>query len=86
MWRANTGGARTPSGRYVKFNTEGTADHIGVIKGGRFLAIESKAPDGVQSDDQRVVQRAIEERGGLYILARSVEDVRVALRAAGVNC
>lgn len=42
---------------------------------GRFLGIEVKTKRGVQSPDQKLFQRRCEALGGVYILARSVEDV-----------
>jgi hypothetical protein len=87
MWRANTGAARSKNRkRFVRFNTDGTADFIGCLApDGRFFAIECKSLNGVQSSDQIVFQGAMEQRGGLYILARCVEDVRRALRSVGIN-
>ena len=46
---------------------------------GRFIGIEAKTYDGVQSPIQKIRQRQIEESGGLYVLARSVEDVEDAV-------
>ncbi len=46
------------------------------VKVGRFLAIEVKAAKGKQSLEQFAFQKAVEENGGLYILARSVDDVK----------
>lgn len=43
---------------------------------GRFFAIEVKAPKGKQSDEQASFQKAVENAGGIYILARSLEDVQ----------
>jgi hypothetical protein len=50
------------------------------LPGGRFLGIEVKAPKGKQSDDQLAMQAQIENKGGLYIVARSLDDVLNALR------
>lgn len=43
---------------------------------GRYYAIEAKTPTGRQSQWQKIRQKQIEEAGGAYILARSVDDVR----------
>jgi hypothetical protein len=43
--------------------------------GGRYIAIECKSQDGRQRPEQKSFQRAVERSGGLYVLARSVEDV-----------
>lgn len=95
IWRANTGvgwfagGAparKTDPGAYpVHFGTPGQADISGlVLPAGRRLEIECKAKTR-QSDDQKSFQRMIENFGGLYVLARSLEDVDRALAALGVT-
>lgn len=43
---------------------------------GLYIGIEAKTPDGVQSRIQKTRQAQIEEAGGVYLLARSVDDVR----------
>lgn len=50
--------------------------------GGRFLAIEVKTGRAVQTVEQQTYQRIVEMMGGLYVLARSVEDVAEALSPA----
>ena len=42
---------------------------------GMFIGIEAKTYDGVQSNIQKLRQKQIEQAGGTYILARSVNDV-----------
>lgn len=48
---------------------------------GRYVAIETKAPKGVLSEDQKNFKAAVEAAGGLYIVARSLDDVIQALDA-----
>jgi hypothetical protein len=81
IWRQNTGVASF-GGRKVRFGVPGQADVTGVIVGGRRLEIEVKSATGRQSKEQADYQRIIERFGGLYILARSVQDVRDALLEA----
>lgn len=45
--------------------------------------IEVKTPRGVQSEYQKIFQQNIESYGGIYILARGLEDVQHL--AKGVN-
>lgn len=74
LWRANVGAARF--GRHVvRFGVPGQADLTGILPGGIRLEIEVKAPNGRQSREQQAFQRMIERFGGVYVLARSVEDV-----------
>ena len=57
----------------------GWPDVTGLLPGGRFLGVECKAGRGRQNEAQKSMQYEIEQRGGLYILARSVEDIEAAL-------
>ena len=75
LWRQNTGAARIGR-RFIRFGVPGQADLTGILPGGRRVEIETKSPDGRQTPDQRAFQALIERFGGLYVLARSVEDVR----------
>lgn len=83
--RVNTGAA-VVKGRLVRFGVPGTADICGVLApAGRFLAIECKSATGKQRKAQVTFQRVVEAMGGIYVLARSVDDVDRALAALGVT-
>jgi hypothetical protein len=82
LLRQNTGAARDRRGGFVRFGIPGQADISGILAGGRRIEIECKSPTGRQSEDQRRWQAMIEKFGGLYVLARSTEDVRAALQSA----
>jgi len=84
LWRANVGVARMGR-RVVRFGVAGQADLTGILPDGRRLEIEVKSPSGRQASAQRSYQAMIERFHGVYILARSVEDVRRQLAAAGVR-
>ena len=79
IWRANTGVAQIDK-RFIRFGVPGQADLTGILPDGRRLEIEAKSPTGRQSDDQKNFQRMIEKFDGVYVLARSVDDVWNALR------
>ena len=87
LWRNNVGVARTLDGqRMRRFGVPGSADILGILKPkGRMVAIEVKGPRGRLSDKQGLWQQMFEDHGGLYIVARSVEDVTVGLRDAGIT-
>lgn len=74
LWRSNSGVARMGD-RVVRFGIPGQADLTGILPDGRRLEIEVKSANGVQSPEQRAYQKMIEKFNGVYILARSVEDV-----------
>ena len=78
IWRANSGVARYGK-RTVAFGLPGQADLTGILPGGIRLEIEVKGPRGRQSANQRYYQEMIEGFGGVYVLARSVEDVHRAI-------
>jgi len=78
IWRANAGVARF-DGRTVRFGVPGQADLTGILPGGRRLEIEVKSDSGRQTKNQKNYENIINGRGGLYILARSVDDVATAL-------
>lgn len=76
IWRNNTGVGRSLSGqRVIRFGLVGSADLLGILRGGRFLAVEVKTKRGRQSKAQRNFQRMIESMGGVYVLARDVQTV-----------
>ena len=80
LWRANAGAAeyedpKTGQTRMVRFGTPGQADLSGLLNDGTRLEIEVKAPGRMQSIQQRNFQNMINDFGGIYILAYSVDDV-----------
>ena len=84
VWRQNVGIALTPDGRrVVAFGQRGSADVSGILNDGRRLEIEVKSARGRQSKHQRAFQTMIEAFNGVYVLARSVDDVWAGLRDAG---
>lgn len=83
LWRNNTGRLLNPkSGRWVAFGLKGSADILGILQGGRFLAIETKTPAGRLRPEQIAFRRMVEGLGGLYVVARSVDDAVTAVEAA----
>jgi hypothetical protein len=85
LWRANTGGAVNPTGRFVRFGVPGQGDLSGILRlasgVGVRLEVEVKREDGRQSLDQKTFQHVIEKFGGCYVLAHSVEEASAAVNA-----
>lgn len=52
----------------------GDPDMIACVNG-MFIGIEAKTYEGTQSNIQKLRQRQIEDNGGVYIIARNVDDV-----------
>lgn len=79
LWRQNTGAAKFGKS-FVRFGLPGQADLSGILSpSGRAVFIECKSDRGKQSPEQITFQRFIEKHGGLYVLARTLNDVQVAL-------
>ena len=73
-YRMNTGAIKT-EGRFLRFGSPGMADVVAFTP--QTVAwIEVKGPKGIQSDAQKDFQKVHEGLGHVYILARSLDDVR----------
>ena len=77
-FRNNSGGFRKGK-HFVKFGSPGSPD-IFVLHKGKFYGIEVKDHAGKQSTEQIEFQYWMEKNGGVYILARSLEDVEGVLK------
>lgn len=74
-WRQNTGAFKPKdSNRFIRYGIPGCADILGVAKG-RFIAIECKSARGKTSPLQEAFKKHIEDHGGIYIVARSIDDL-----------
>jgi hypothetical protein len=83
-WSNPSGAVRIRPGKFMSFGKKGSSDIIGLLApGGKFLAVETKAPDGRLSPEQREFLEAVKQQGGLAVIARSWADVDRALREAG---
>ena len=83
VWRCNTGRLLNPqSGRWISFGLKGSADILGILRGGRFLAIETKTPEGRLRPEQRAFRGMILTFGGVYVVARSVADAVAGVEGA----
>lgn len=83
FWRQNNGATYDPKRRAFRSTTGtgykyGVPDVCAVIKG-RFVGLEVKSSTGVQSDNQKRLQEALEGCGGIYAIVRSVDDVQSVL-------
>lgn len=78
----DAGAAYRAGGFFGESIPVGWPDVTGLLPGGRFLGVEVKSARGRQSAAQKQMQDEIESRGGLYILAYSIEDVLKAIEGA----
>jgi len=60
----------------------GWPDLTGLLPDGRFIGVECKANRGRQSPAQKAMEREIRKRSGIYLLARSVEDLQNGIEDA----
>lgn len=72
--RQNTGSARI-GGRFVRFGWPGCSDVLGMLRDGRFLAVEVKGPTGRLRPGQAVFLERINGAGGVGFMARDLRDV-----------
>lgn len=82
LWRANTGAAQMANGQFVRFGIPGQADLSGITADGRRLEIEVKSATGRLRPDQVAFGKMIRRFGGIYIVARSVEEAVRQVEAA----
>jgi hypothetical protein len=81
-WRQNSGAARYESeagdSYYVSMTGKmrGVSDIIGLLPGGRFLAVECKWMDGRIKKHQQEFLDAVNRSGGLGVVVRSIAELR----------
>jgi hypothetical protein len=75
-WRQNSGAYKSEAGTWVRYGFTGCPDIIAVAKGtGQFVGIECKAGKNDLSEHQKRFRDRLEAEGGLYIVARSVDEL-----------
>ena len=88
-WRNNTGAYRPKEGprRFIRYGHPGSADFIGVTRGGKFIALEAKRPGGgEQSESQKEFEAKVLAQGGIYAIVRSVDEaMQVIDEAVGLR-
>ena len=60
---------------WVRTGKKGSGDVLACSPHGRWIEVECKSDQGEQSPEQFQRQVAIEARGGIYVLARSTDDL-----------
>lgn len=82
-WNNPSGAVRVASDRWLHFGKKGSSDILGCLPGGRFLAVEVKAPDGRLSPEQKEFLEKIRGLGGLALVVKSMRELDAALRREG---
>ena len=79
-WRNNAIGTPIKGGGFRPMKKKGISDILGILEGGKFLAIEVKTPQYFRTTpEQREFLLEINRRGGIGFVALCVEDVRKQL-------
>ena len=79
VWRNSVGAMHSvDTNTFVRFGLPGSPDIICIVPpNGQFVGIECKRRDGGRlSKEQQAFKRASELRGAIYVVARSVEDLK----------
>lgn len=82
--RMNSGAARVGD-RFIRFGWPGASDLIGMLRDGRLLAVECKAPAGRLRPTQTAFLSLVRQHGGVAIVARSCRDVFAVLGPPGAT-
>lgn len=75
--RQNSGAAKVGS-RFIRFGWRGCSDLLGMLKDGRLLAVECKAPKGRLRTEQEEFLSLVRQFGGMAFVARNAADVFAA--------
>jgi hypothetical protein len=63
---------------WIRTGKKGSGDIIACSPKGRWIEVEAKSDSGEQTPEQVARQKAIQSRGGVYIVARSTDDLEAA--------
>ena len=75
IWRNNSGGYKTAHGNFIRFGLKGSPDIVGATPLGRFIGVECKAGRNKLTDDQIAFRDKMQAKGGIYIEARTLDDL-----------
>lgn len=74
FWRNNTGAMKTEGGHFFRFGEVGSPDVLGILQGGRFVALEVKTAKGKTSESQGAwLSRAL-SLGAIAGVVRSIDE------------
>ncbi len=80
-WRCNSGMLRGAGGGPVRFGIPGMSDVLGILPGGKFLAIECKVGKNKPTKAQQAFLELVKGYGGVAFVAYSLDDVIEAIGA-----
>jgi hypothetical protein len=83
VWNNPSGAVRIGADRWVHFGLKGSADIIGMLPDGKFLAVEVKTRHGRVSPEQAAFMEKVRGMNGIAVVARSFRELDAALRREG---
>lgn len=82
--RMNTGAGKVlrkgKVSQFMRWGFPGCPDVLGQLRDGRLLAVETKRPSGVTTQEQESFLECVRANGGVAVVARSVDDLMEALK------
>ncbi len=78
LWKNATGAVKIGE-RFLRFGLKGSPDILGIADGGTFVGIEVKTGAAKQTPEQRLFEAMVWRRGGVYVVARCMQDVETAI-------
>jgi hypothetical protein len=82
-WNNPSGAVRIAPDRWIHFGKKGSADIIGILPDGKFLAVECKSRNGRLAPEQKDFLEKVRGMGGIGLVACSDCELDEALRQAG---
>jgi hypothetical protein len=81
-WRSNNAGVFDPARKCFRSfrGLKGVSDILGILDGGRLLAVETKSAAGRLSAEQEWFLAEVNRRGGMAGCVRSVQDLERLLQ------
>ena len=82
-WRNSVGAVQIRPGQWYRFGKVGSSDILGVLPGGKILAVETKAKRGQLASEQREFLETVRGLGGLAVVVKSWKELDLTLRREG---
>lgn len=73
-YRQNSGAYKAAHGGFIRYGTKGAPDIVAVFRG-KYIGIEVKDIKGRLNDNQKDFCKLLEAAGGIYMIARDIDDV-----------
>ena len=92
FWRQNAGKVLSAAGHWIGLGPVGIADVVGFVQtqwGAQIVFVETKTLKGTLRESQKRFRSAVENKGGIYVVARSatqaVESLNEKLKGCSDN-